>query len=481
MAKITSNLKFICTFCLMSGIITLLILGCTSSTNRITGAQNNSLPFDSLFEARQNGKWGFITRQGQTAIPFIFDEIKYGLSERYCVVIQNKKTGLIDSSGNFVIPPAYDDLYNALADTVYNAKKNNKYGLITHYGKVLVPFEYEKLYGILGDTIFLAEQNGKYGLIKFNGKLLTPIRFDKIHPIWKNGKTYYKQGNNYGLITHTGEISQAKYTTKWEAEKEIENSTDMSRPDTSFGDWKNGLRAFYIFSDGSGGFLKQNSKTILGPYTHTTNFSEGLAAVSDNKGWFYIDNTGKKIIPGPFKDAKPFYDGKAVVDRNTFIDHSGKITGKSKFPIVSDKPEEGLYEVDAGKDSLPYGKGLVNNTGSGVIDPMEYDGFNSPSEGMIAVGQKKEGGYLIDGMWGFTDLDGVEVIPLKYAQVHSFKEGYAVVSLGGKWGMIDKTGKVLIPIEYDVISDFHSGLARAEKNGKMMYFNTSGKIVWQEK
>ncbi len=75
-----------------------------------------------------------------------------------------------------------------------------------------------------------------------------------------------------------------------------------------------------------------------------------------------------------------------------------------------------------------------------MIAPI-YDGAADFSEVLAAVGQM--GKYYV--RWGFVDAAGTLVIPCKYYEVSSFRNGRAVVCIvsGGalKYGSIDRNGR----------------------------------------
>lgn len=83
-----------------------------------------------------------------------------------------------------------------------------------------------------------------------------------------------------------------------------------------------------------------------------------------------------------------------------------------------------------------------------MIAPI-YDGAADFSEVLAAVGQM--GKYYV--RWGFVDAAGTLVIPCKYYEVSSFRNGRAVVCIvsGGalKYGSIDRNGREILPCIYD--------------------------------
>ena len=83
----------------------------------------------------------------------------------------------------------------------------------------------------------------------------------------------------------------------------------------------------------------------------------------------------------------------------------------------------------------------------------------------------------LNGKYGFIDITGQEVIPLKYDDAYVFREGLAEVKLNGKWGYIDKTGKEIISLKYDYTHSFYDGLASVKLNGKSGFIDKTGKEV----
>ena len=65
---------------------------------------------------------------------------------------------------------------------------------------------------------------------------------------------------------------------------------------------------------------------------------------------------------------------------------------------------------------------------------MSLQQFNSINSEGLAV-------LKVNGLYGFIDKTGTEVIPLKYDKASNFVDGLAEVSLNGKSGFVDKGGK----------------------------------------
>ena len=218
-------------------------------------------------------------------------------------------------------------------------------------------------------------------------------------------------------------------------------------------------------------------------YYFSDSFSEGLAGVMVlDKGWGFIDKTGKMVIEPQYKSAPEksysvkFSEGLAAVwtgyHQGGYIDQTGKVVIPFKYTDLGHF-YEGMAWVMIDYDWNPMDVNTSSNPKYGVIDksgnevvPVKYDAATDFSEGMAAVGI---GNYQTGYKWGFIDKTGEEIIPPIYDDVNwefftglkqaGFYEGLAAVQLNGKWGFIDKTGEVVIPFIYDKATRFQEGLA----------------------
>ncbi|MCB0644025.1 MAG: WG repeat-containing protein, partial [Phaeodactylibacter sp.] len=82
-----------------------------------------------------------------------------------------------------------------------------------------------------------------------------------------------------------------------------------------------------------------------------------------------------------------------------------------------------------------------------------------------------------DGLYGFIDRHGQQIIPAIYEDAGMFSDGLAPVMVDGRWGFIDRDGRVIIPPELDLVQSFKNGLALIEQEGRFAYINKIGKQV----
>ena len=259
-------------------------------------------------------------------------------------------------------------------------------------------------------------------------------------------------------------------------------------------------------------YITPQGKEMKCDYYRGTNFSEGLAAVQNKKGyWGYINTQGKEIIRCQFLAASPFSEGLArVVMENDFgnyvyayidksgeivingsstgtriveeynfseglafdnleecIDKQGNIVFKLKSEYIPHKYSCGLARVALGDNVDTAKYGYINKNGEEVIS-LQYDYATDFSENYAWV---KVGGKL-----GCINQRGEWVIQPKYEECkpflidssgrYKFKEGLACVKNGEKWGYVDICGNVIIPFCFDDAWGFSEGFAWVKKDGK---------------
>jgi hypothetical protein len=83
---------------------------------------------------------------------------------------------------------------------------------------------------------------------------------------------------------------------------------------------------------------------------------------------------------------------------------------------------------------------------------------------------------LKDGLWGFVNTEGGEVIPCQYKAVKYFKGGYSPV-IKELCGIIDKQGNEIIPCQYEGVYNFRGDYALVKQGGLWGVANKKAEIV----
>lgn len=92
----------------------------------------------------------------------------------------------------------------------------------------------------------------------------------------------------------------------------------------------------------------------------------------------------------------------------------------------------------------------------------------------------KRAAFRKNGLWGFLNPSGGEVIAARYNEALDFTDDVTAVKVQDKWFLIDNNGKTLKSLDIESISPFLDGVALVTKSGKKGYITTKGKMVFHD-
>jgi len=391
----------------------------------------------SLFLIRQSDKWGYIDQSGKVVVtpqfyyayPFSdgfarvgilpegkvitstaaiteilwYAEYKYAWKGEIQDVLVNM--GYINEKGKVVIPPGQFDRCEDFSEGMAEVMLATKGGFIDNTGKIIINPVYESVWPFSQGLAAVRTTDKLWGFVDKTGTMVIKPQFDKVTRFSK-GSALVHDSSGWNAIDTSGKVK------------------------VKLGDMPISVPSNYIpFSGGfeirwkgkyTSQYIDQEGKTIPGKYHMANHFSDGLAAVWDekSKSLGFIDKTGEIVIPAQFDK---------LVDFNK--------------PWIF---KEGLAAVMVG------GKwGFIDKTGKIVI-PAQFDEAQSFSEGFAVV--------KVGGKWGFIDNTGKYVVTPTYDGVNSFSNGLAQVFKNKKMNYIDKTGKLIWSEE---------AFENAQKSGKI--------------
>lgn len=225
---------------------------------------------------------GLLDEKGKVLFMGDYDRItptKYGLA----IVYKSGMYGLIDFTGKTILPTTYENI--KVSDTGMIIATQIQYTLIDHKGKQLTQYPY--IVPLTNDKAMFCELSAdkglKCGIMDKAGKIIMlptysdfkrPYNYTKHSPhqmIWA-----VNDDNKYGLIdSNTG---KAKTPFKYD---EVD-------------DFYEGIAIVSV--DDKYGFIDENGKEVIKPiYDYAYGFDAGLAKVEKDGEWFYIDKTGKRV------------------------------------------------------------------------------------------------------------------------------------------------------------------------------------------
>lgn len=254
-------------------------------------------------------------------------------------------------------------------------------------------------------------------------------------------------------------------------------------------------------SKGKIGFKDAADKAVIeANYKYPDNFHNGLLLARIDKKCGYVDITGKIVIPFKYEQGTDFYKGFAAVQLNNtvfIIDKTGKEIKKLKYNFLGFWKEDvanvglgekrGRIDILTGKEIIPpiydgisrmnkyfnasvkLGEkwGIINRIGE-VILPIKYFYIQSITEDINSYSVQD------DKKMGVVNLD-LKITPeLKYDHFGVQREGFFVVKAADKYGFIDLLGKELTPLKYDFAMRFFEGYATVFREGRWYFLNNRG-------
>lgn len=424
---------------------------------------------------------------------------------------ENGLYGYKNHAGEVVIQPKYVDAYPFSDGLGRVALKKNKYFYINSSDKKVVSAEKYHDAGDFHNGLawvgFLFEDRSimQYGYINKKGKRVIKISFTSPGDFIGEVALAYKK--DLYFINKAGKIvSEALYDRTSYHDRIVRLKK------------KNGDNRYYYFD------VNGNNITPTG-FEKGYVFSEGMAAVSNDGKWGFINTKGDIVIPLKYESVEAsFNEGLAMVDdenRRLFIDKSGNQVGSDYYPIGNTKGIDLAVEVfnSNGKHGLRF---RDKEYLKAEYDQISLSVFSNNRIELICSQNNKQGLcglYIQEGLIYFkhqkpafdqiyTPFDSKGIIrivqnndkiglmriingdnyslsnpdywvsPPKYNFVDLLPD-YIIIAENGRVGMIDHFGKLKVKPEYDEVSVYkeYPTVFTGITNGIPKYINDFGRLV----
>jgi len=219
---------------------------------------------------------------------------------------------------------------------------------------------------------------------------------------------------------------------------------------------ENGLAIVQI--NGHSSLIDSNGREKVKPvYLFIAPFSEGRAVVSDDKGYFLIDEAGKALTSKRYDYLNSLQEGRALY-------YTGSDDGKAQYGYLDRQGQEVIPAAYEDAGDFMDGTALVKVAASefALIDPegrvqhaYPYPYVGSRGDGMLAYQAAENGKY------GYLRMDGTVAIQPQFTSALPFIEGRAVINMAenynNAYGLIDKQGRVVIPAQYYDVQQLGEG------------------------
>ena len=161
----------------------------------------------SNFVVRQGGQVGLVNENGQFIIPALYAEIlllREGDRHAYVVVDSYGNRGLISISGTVLIEPQYEAIIYVYSREIYAVRYAGQYKLINLSGEIVLEGNYDSFAHIRGENI-IASRNGRYGIVNRDDEIIVPFTSERIR--FAFGENYIaRRDGKYGIINLQNEV-----------------------------------------------------------------------------------------------------------------------------------------------------------------------------------------------------------------------------------------------------------------------------------
>ena len=306
---------------------------------------------DRLYPVNINNWWGHINQAGNLVVFPRFDWTGYDY-EGLARAVLDERTGFINFTGNWQIEPLY--VYaDRFSDSHAIVGDGRKFGFINTEGRRIAHMQFD---GALrfSDGLAAVRIDDRCGFIDKTGRIVIPLRYARVRS-FKNGTAVAQlpgQSSRSGMITVIDKTGQTLFA-------------DEQRQFQHMGDFSEGMARVSV--NRKWGFIDREFNIAIEPaYDEARDFYAGLAAVRVQTRWGYIDQEGKMVIPPQFEYAGDFSEVMALVKsegRFGFINRVGRFS----IPLQFNEAEP--FFRNYARVSQEPNFGYVNVVGQVIWDP----------------------------------------------------------------------------------------------------------------
>lgn len=392
----------------------------------------------NLAKAGQQGKFGFIGRNGIPKIPLIYRDVtpfnEFGISQ----IKSDYYINFIDTTGRLLLPNKYTGLLRDGANNLYALTADGKWHFYfpgedsvrkEAFDEVFETYNAKGVISFFNHGSALVKKDGQYALITIDLEPIVPFgRYDEIKLSTSEGFSIVSSEGKYGIVDSLGNEVLAVSN----------DSIELLR----YSNRKNEIILYSVSNNGKFRLLNRYAQDILGVAFDSIYFQRYLNTLAFSGDKTYLLDGDLHILADEYSD----------------------------YQIYSE-----FYRVRKGD---LYG--LINEKAE-VVLPFIYEDFKILNYSPNSMNGLVKG----DNKFGMIGRDGKIIIPMEYDQIltienHNQLSGaryYHLVRKDGKWGALDRDNHILIPLEYNVISkeDIESEYAHYfKKNDKCGLITNQG-------
>lgn len=367
--------------------------------------------------------------------------------------VQNGKWGFMNHQGKVMIQPKFD-FVDAFSQGRAAAGLNELYGFIDPMGAWVIQPQFKDVLPFRYNLSVVFNENLEAGLMNLFGEWILKPAFKDIIII-NDEKVWVENEDNF--LLYDIKLNQFSETAYHEVSDFIDGLALVSEP-----------KGFSLID------LKGN---IRFSYSEEVFRFGDLFLVSHSDSMALVDEENNVVLPFDLYEFSSFNANGltpfVLKDKLGYLDTDGKIVIPARFDTF---PNWEIFAGFVNEHAKAYNAktrkyGLIDRKGSWILQ-SRYNDVSFFSD-IIAV--------QITEKWEFVNISGQRLNMGVYDRAESFQNNVALVFRAGQMGLINRTGVLVLPITMRRINRLSDELLRWEDSEGANWFGyTDGSLVWSE-
>ncbi|MBR3763092.1 MAG: WG repeat-containing protein [Clostridia bacterium] len=413
----------------------------------------------------------------------------YGL----CVVRRGQLYGVVNTRGELVVPCEWEDIF--LSEHVVVVQKEDRWGALSRQGGVILACEYQVISPF--GSVLVVRQHGKSGVMRLTGEVLVPCEWASCDPYGEEMLRLRRDnaagGTEMQWVLSDAAVALPEGTVRWSQLSEdvllLSGSGDFQLYSVSTGKMVDGGEEAMAFGDGfitvedyeTGAFTWYDVElnVLTPPEGAVPGLNAGLwVYLTEDGDWYLTDLQGRTVLAGDDVnevDIDEFDGGYSAISMPVDGKETWMLLDSSGDILLTADEIDGVYDgryAEISEDGVWQLADLT--TGACAVLPEEISRLRHIEGSLFYVRLAEESGWRLlnaaQGWLGETVYSGTS---------GGVRNGLLQVSVDGLSGFVNLQGEEVVPCEYDRIEQYGSLLvARQWTDGGTAYsvINARGQV-----
>ena len=381
--------------------------------------QHTGLFSNGLASVVRDGKLGFIDKNNDVIIDFLFDDAQ-DFDEGRAVVEIDGYFGWIDRTGDFVLPAEFDDIGSISNQLIY-AYKDDQYAFFNKRGEQLFNTWFDEVFAF-NNGLAKVIKDKETGLIRTDGSYLIRKKNADLR-YFSEGIFFYDLGDSMNLITPDDSLLLPFFVDRIGM---LSENRAIIEKEGSYG---------YI--DGKGTIVIPIKLNIYPNYFQFAQFNNGHARVSRLGKYALLDSLGENVLPAIFTNIGSFGPLIAVTkgDKWGYVDASTRLVIRYIYDYAYDFVNGVAVVTREGNN------GLIDLKGD-IVLPISFSSIRRLGDSLLVVTNEEQ-------LFALYNLKGEQLTEFRYHRFHFITESLIQLEASDRLDYFEITNNRLITLQLE--------------------------------